>query len=716
MSTNNCNIESINTSECLHYIKQCVKNSIMFRFIGSFIKIDILDKFIHFFDILLNDPKNIKEEEFDIFFVDLPNGLNLFYNLSLRHIIKEKLSHEDEIEINEGRALNLQSKLPTLAKFPHIDIAVSTLFSYLKNCLCNDKELLDRLKQRIISKEFNLHEKKHVFTIDYQVFDLNPMEQSLWCENEDMFYILSYLMCKGEGCLSIQLMKKCDIFNTIKNDLEIIKKKEQLQLDPSDRAEKIQQILTNMYAKSILIECHESEEEKEEEPETEENNKLSIHFWTSAYSCLEMQLEKKIGTRLSRKIGFGLDEMRSGLTIQGILSAILQSTKGNKQPKDVEKVYVSPLFYTWTTAILLYGPHIEQDKTLSLFVSPFLATPNFSFRGQINKTNIIIDKFEKINFLLNYILISLFQLNRLNESEIYLNLIEQITKLLTLTVSIHTYTEPSKTYKNIVNYAYSFKNLVELSAGDPRELLKKKDEEGPEKEKRNYELFTLVSKIKNKNLIENDYIIDQILHFVEDNLNNTTIGIKQTILKKENIIDNSNKTKNVNKTTNDIKGNIHSFIRFVPRTETNIHAVIPNQLMDHFLRKKHTGYSVTGYQFELNYEDDTNIINKSITKIIGIPFPKLDNTITSCEVECDFKKPRNCSKKMKNAKGVLNLDTMFEKYVTGKKYKKIYTTSKNKPIIKQSYIPQLFNRTHKYQVVPTGGTKLQSHRTRRNRK
>lgn len=694
-----CNKAPKNECQSLQYIQKCVSSNMIVSIISKLFDIKILGSFILFFDKLLNHPNNIgdNDNDFDIFFVDLPNGLNLFYNLSLKHIIKSKLSPEDEREIEEGRALNLQSKL---AQFPHIDIAVSTLFLYLKDCLYNnDNELLDRLKKRIISKNFKLNERKHVFTINkeadslkvYQL-EVNPIEAALFCSNEQMFYILSYLMCKDERCLPIPSMKKCGIFTKIYTDPEKINK-EKLQFSEIDFAQVVQANLTNMHAASMGIKCDEGQEEEpeteedeleteEDEPETEENNKLSIHFWTSAYSCLEMQLQKKFGTRLSRKIGFGLDEMRSGLTIQGILSALLQSTKGTKQYGQVEKVYVSPLFYTWATAILLYGPNIEQNNQLSLFVSPFLATPNFSFRAQKNKTN-IIDKFEKFNFLLTYILMSLnLKLNELRKSPLYENLIEQIKNLieqiehlLTLNVNIYTYTEPSKTYDNIENY--SFKNEVTLS-----------DEK--------IELFA------------KDYIIDQILHFVDKN-HNKTIGLEEPILKKENIIDNSNKTINANKTTNDIKGNIHSFIRFVPRTETDIHAVIPNQLMDHFLRKKHTGYSVTGYLFELNYEDE-KIINKNITKIRGIPFPKLDNTITSCEVECDFNEPRNCSKKMKNAKGILNLDTMFEKYVTGKKYKKIYSTSENKPIIKQLY------RTHKYKVVPTGGTKLQSHRTRRNRK
>ena len=94
----------------------------------------------------------------------------------------------------------------------------------------------------------------------------------------------------------------------------------------------------------------------------------TIVFTRHANSCNNFKDNK------GKSLGFMktsdvLKDIEPGLTIYGIVSAL-------KRSKNIEHksniIFVSRLVRTWMTAILLYLPHISNNDTLYLVISPFL--------------------------------------------------------------------------------------------------------------------------------------------------------------------------------------------------------------------------------------------------------------------------------------------------------------------------------------------------------
>jgi len=69
---------------------------------------------------------------------------------------------------------------------------------------------------------------------------------------------------------------------------------------------------------------------------------------------------------------FGKD-LEPGATVYGIFETIMYSLKNRtKETFNYDHVYVSNLYRTWITAVLLYGTQLSQADTLNLYVSPYL--------------------------------------------------------------------------------------------------------------------------------------------------------------------------------------------------------------------------------------------------------------------------------------------------------------------------------------------------------
>ena len=69
---------------------------------------------------------------------------------------------------------------------------------------------------------------------------------------------------------------------------------------------------------------------------------------------------------------FGKD-LEPGATVYGIFETIMYSLKNRtKETFNFNHVYVSNLYRTWITAVLLYGTQLYPEATLNLYVSPYL--------------------------------------------------------------------------------------------------------------------------------------------------------------------------------------------------------------------------------------------------------------------------------------------------------------------------------------------------------
>jgi len=94
-----------------------------------------------------------------------------------------------------------------------------------------------------------------------------------------------------------------------------------------------------------------------------------------AFSCNNLMERKyKHGSIYSRAT-----ELDPGLSMFGIVSTLLKTSKVGMDRYRSNTVFVSCLIRTWMTSILLYLPHIEHDDTLSLVISPFLKEKHLSF-------------------------------------------------------------------------------------------------------------------------------------------------------------------------------------------------------------------------------------------------------------------------------------------------------------------------------------------------
>ena len=95
-------------------------------------------------------------------------------------------------------------------------------------------------------------------------------------------------------------------------------------------------------------------------------NELDFIMTRHAYSCNNLLLDKS-PFDLYKKTGF----LDPGLTMYGILTTLFKSISVNDGRYNSNKVFVSCLYRTWLTAILLYLPNVDGEG-LTLIISPYL--------------------------------------------------------------------------------------------------------------------------------------------------------------------------------------------------------------------------------------------------------------------------------------------------------------------------------------------------------
>ena len=417
----------------------------------------------------------------------------------------------------------------------------------------------------------------------------------------------------------------CSILRHVTNEYLI----ENAHKTQSKKTQELSKVLINYYSEyGELLEKYSKEYDR---IAGVEDVKLSINIYTSAFNCSHMKLQKKTGYNLLQKFGFGTDDILEGLTIPGILTTLLMSI----DHPPAKNIYVSPLFYTWATAILLYGP-VTSD-TLNLYVSPYLTTPDFSYRNNQSKRSILTNFFS----LLEIIKEIFYELYRDFPSTPYAKLCKkialQIIRLLRTKFDIYTYNIAESKFQHTTSiHSYSIQ-LPTVDINDIREI--------------------------------KDYIIYQskfITHLPKE-IEYEFIKIKRTKQLLNTIDDNQNKTNK------DFRGDLDKFIRFYhsldhsakvnnlnenPDTCKKIDIVIPFQLIATFLEKTNVKQSgLQGYILKLNkkYDHFTNkyddfTYEEQMEQFVGFPFPKFENTITSCEYNCSFYNNRNCRSKMKKIK------------------------------------------------------------------
>ena len=130
------------------------------------------------------------------------------------------------------------------------------------------------------------------------------------------------------------------------------------------------------------------------------------------------------------------------LSYDGIKQALEKSYDSNtninyKLIKDNPNVFVSCLVRTWMTAILLYGPHVEMNETLTLYVSPYLKERDRlkeeKLMGKRDIGNLCNEEQRKHNINRMYLFYNI--LNELFNSESYMHL-ERKTIIVKI-ISIH---------------------------------------------------------------------------------------------------------------------------------------------------------------------------------------------------------------------------------------------------------------------------------------
>lgn len=91
-------------------------------------------------------------------------------------------------------------------------------------------------------------------------------------------------------------------------------------------------------------------------------DKVIFQFTRHLLSCNNISL--------GNKYYWGKD-FEPGGTVYGIFETIKYS-QGKKSYFNFNHVYVSNLYRTWITAVLLYGTHVDSSETLHLYISPYL--------------------------------------------------------------------------------------------------------------------------------------------------------------------------------------------------------------------------------------------------------------------------------------------------------------------------------------------------------
>lgn len=83
---------------------------------------------------------------------------------------------------------------------------------------------------------------------------------------------------------------------------------------------------------------------------------------------------------LGKGIRFGKD-FEPGATVYGIFETIKYAQLAEQAPNfNFDHVYVSNLYRTWITAVLLYGTNVDKDR-LNLYISPFLKEKHGWFKS-----------------------------------------------------------------------------------------------------------------------------------------------------------------------------------------------------------------------------------------------------------------------------------------------------------------------------------------------
>ena len=86
-------------------------------------------------------------------------------------------------------------------------------------------------------------------------------------------------------------------------------------------------------------------------------------------------------TNLGKVQRFGKD-FEPGATVYGIFKTIEYAQLPEQAPNfNFDHVYVSNLYRTWITAVLLYGSNLLIDSTLNLYISPFLKEKHGFFKS-----------------------------------------------------------------------------------------------------------------------------------------------------------------------------------------------------------------------------------------------------------------------------------------------------------------------------------------------
>ena len=97
--------------------------------------------------------------------------------------------------------------------------------------------------------------------------------------------------------------------------------------------------------------------------ESTKPSELQFQFTRHVLSCNNANLGKGL---------FGKD-FEPGATVYGIFKTIEYAQLPEQAPNfNFDHVYVSNLYRTWITAVLLYGTNLVEGSTLNLYISPFL--------------------------------------------------------------------------------------------------------------------------------------------------------------------------------------------------------------------------------------------------------------------------------------------------------------------------------------------------------
>lgn len=112
------------------------------------------------------------------------------------------------------------------------------------------------------------------------------------------------------------------------------------------------------------IDKYEMSHSKQPEIEHDTNVETEFQFTRHVLSC----------NNISQGKGYSIGkDFEPGATVYGIFETINYAEKENqKRYFNYNHVYVSNLYRTWITAVLLYGTNLKQNDTLNLYVSPHL--------------------------------------------------------------------------------------------------------------------------------------------------------------------------------------------------------------------------------------------------------------------------------------------------------------------------------------------------------